>query len=150
MRLHKSLKFKAMDYLTFLYPFFLIVHVCICLFLILLVLIQSDKGGGLAGAFGGIGGGAAFTGASAANIITKITQGTAIVSFIVILMLNALSVKKSGTREVQSDLKSSNLSSVIPQGYGAGTDAGSSQQAIPGVQQAPESNEKPSEETDTK
>jgi preprotein translocase subunit SecG len=136
-----------MDYINFLYPFFLIVHVFICFFLILLVLVQNDKGGGLAGAFGGMGGGAAFSGASAATIITKITQGTAIVSFIVILLLNALSVKKSGTREVKSELKSSSLSSVIPEGFTR--DAGFTPQPIQGVQQETGNNNGATKQTDS-
>ena len=53
-------------------------HVC-CLtavFLIVLVLIQRGKGGGLAGAFGGMGGQSAF-GTKAGDLFTKITIGVA-------------------------------------------------------------------------
>ena len=46
------------------------------LFLIVLVLIQRGKGGGLAGAFGGLGGQSAF-GTKAGDIFTKITIGVA-------------------------------------------------------------------------
>ncbi len=46
------------------------------LFLIVLVLIQRGKGGGLAGAFGGMGGQSAF-GTKAGDLFTKITIGTA-------------------------------------------------------------------------
>ena len=42
------------------------------LFLILLVLVQRGKGGGLAGAFGGMGGQSAF-GTKAGDMFTKIT-----------------------------------------------------------------------------
>ena len=42
------------------------------LFLVLLVLIQRGKGGGLAGAFGGVGGSSAF-GSRAGDTFTKIT-----------------------------------------------------------------------------
>lgn len=42
------------------------------LFLILVVLIQRGKGGGLAGAFGGVGGSSAF-GSRAGDLFTKIT-----------------------------------------------------------------------------
>lgn len=45
-------------------------------FLILLVLIQRGKGGGLAGAFGGMGGQSAF-GTKAGDTFTKITVGVA-------------------------------------------------------------------------
>ena len=47
-------------------------------FLILLVLIQRGKGGGLAGAFGGVGGSSAF-GSRAGDLFTKITIGVAAV-----------------------------------------------------------------------
>ncbi|MCE5268441.1 MAG: preprotein translocase subunit SecG [Planctomycetaceae bacterium] len=47
-------------------------------FLIVLVLIQRGKGGGLAGAFGGMGGQSAF-GTKAGDLFTKITIGVAIV-----------------------------------------------------------------------
>ena len=47
-------------------------------FLILLVLVQRGKGGGLAGAFGGLGGQSAF-GTKAGDTFTRITIGTAAV-----------------------------------------------------------------------
>jgi preprotein translocase subunit SecG len=46
------------------------------LFLIILVLIQRGRGGGLAGAFGGMGGQSAF-GAKAGDTFTRITVGVA-------------------------------------------------------------------------
>ncbi len=47
-------------------------------FLILLVLVQRGRGGGLAGAFGGMGGQSAF-GTKAGDLFTKITIGVAAV-----------------------------------------------------------------------
>ncbi len=49
----------------------------IALFLILLVLVQRGKGGGLAGAFGGMGGQSAF-GTKAGDLFTKVTIGVAV------------------------------------------------------------------------
>lgn len=49
-----------------------IVIVLLSLFMILLVLIQRGKGGGLAGAFGGVGGSSAF-GSRAGDMFTRIT-----------------------------------------------------------------------------
>jgi preprotein translocase subunit SecG len=46
------------------------------LFLVCIILIQRGKGGGLAGAFGGVGGSSAF-GTKAGDIFTKITIGVA-------------------------------------------------------------------------
>jgi len=49
-----------------------IIVVLLSAFLILLVLIQRGKGGGLAGAFGGMGGSSAF-GSRAGDLFTRIT-----------------------------------------------------------------------------
>jgi preprotein translocase subunit SecG len=53
-------------------PVLAVVLLVLGLFLILLVLIQRGKGGGLAGAFGGAGGSSAF-GSRAGDTFTKIT-----------------------------------------------------------------------------
>ncbi len=58
------------------------------LFLILLVLIQRGRGGGLAGAFGGAGGQSAF-GTKAGDMFTKITIGPAAIW----ILIAALSVR---------------------------------------------------------
>ncbi len=49
-----------------------VVIVILTLFLIVLILIQRGKGGGLAGAFGGMGGSSAF-GARTGDVFTKVT-----------------------------------------------------------------------------
>ena len=57
----------------------LAIHILVCLGLIIVVLLQSGKGGGLAGAFGGAGGvGAVFGGQAAATFLTKATRYLAI------------------------------------------------------------------------
>lgn len=57
----------------------LTIHIIVCLGLIIVVLLQSGKGGGLAGAFGGAGGvGAVFGGQAAATFLTKATRYLAI------------------------------------------------------------------------
>lgn len=56
------------------------------LFLIALVLIQRGKGGGLAGAFGGVGGSSAF-GTKAGDVFTRVTIGAATVWFILAMLL---------------------------------------------------------------
>jgi preprotein translocase subunit SecG len=50
----------------------------VAIFIILLVLVQRGRGGGLAGALGGMGGSSAF-GAKAGDVFTKITVGAAAV-----------------------------------------------------------------------
>lgn len=94
----------------------LILHILICLFIILLVLVQNDKGGGLASAFGGMGGSAAFTGSSTVTILTRITQGAGIAAFVVLVGLNYMSLSTNRAAQSQSELKGARkgLSTVLP------------------------------------
>ena len=64
------------------------------LFLILLVLVQRGRGGGLAGAFGGMGGQSAF-GTKAGDLFTKLTMGAA--TFWILLCILAISVLNQRT-----------------------------------------------------
>ena len=57
----------------------------LCVFLILLILIQRGKGGGLAGAFGGAGGQSAF-GTKAGDTFMRITIVVSIVWFLLCLV----------------------------------------------------------------
>ncbi len=68
------------------------------LFLICLVLIQRGKGGGLAGAFGGMGGSSAF-GTKAGDVFTRVTIYTALLWFFLALFL----VYTSNSQARQSD-----------------------------------------------
>lgn len=63
--------------------------VLVCLFLICLILIQRGKGGGLAGAFGGVGGSSAF-GTKAGDTFTKITVVTASIWILMAMLLVVL------------------------------------------------------------
>jgi preprotein translocase subunit SecG len=69
------------------------------LFLILLVLIQRGKGGGLAGAFGGVGGSSAF-GSRAGDTFTRITIGVAAV-WLSIMMLQVWAVQAEARQKEQ-------------------------------------------------
>jgi preprotein translocase subunit SecG len=59
---------------TYLTTFLLLISGC---FLMLIVLLQRGRGGGLAGAFGGLGGQSAF-GTKAGDVFTRITIGVAV------------------------------------------------------------------------
>lgn len=67
-------------------------HILVCAALMLVVLLQSGKGGGLAGAFGGAGGvGAVFGGQTAADFLTKATRYLAIAFMLTSLTLALVS-----------------------------------------------------------
>ena len=84
--------------------------------LILLVLIQRGKGGGLAGALGGMGGQSAF-GTKAGDMFTKITIGVA--SFWILLCMIAVGTLQH--TESKMSLPSGMLASPPPTDDGAGS-----------------------------
>ena len=74
-----------------MFGLFIIVHVIISTALILVILMQSAKGEGLAGAFGGSGiTGAVFGGRGAATFLSKATTFLAIAFFVSCLVLTVL------------------------------------------------------------
>ena len=75
---------------TILYVFMLLASI----FLILLVLIQRGRGGGLAGALGGMGGYSAF-GTRAGDLFTKITIVAASLWILVAMVLARINLSKS-------------------------------------------------------
>src|SRR5690554_8170113 len=96
----------------------IVLHVFLCLFLMLLVLIQNDKLGGLAG-LGGMTSQSAFSTAGAATFIQKLTRAVAIVFFVVVLALGLVATRQNAG-PVVSDLKKATESSsvnetVVPQ-----------------------------------
>ena len=83
----------------------IVLHVLLCLFLILLVLIQNDKMGGLAG-LGGMTSQSAFSTAGAATFIQKLTKIVAIFFFILAFALGFIASRQSNEGPV-SDLRQS-------------------------------------------
>src|SRR3954454_523111 len=64
------------------------------LFLIFLILIQRGKGGGLAGAFGGVGGSSAF-GTKAGDTFTRVTVVTASIWILMAMLLVVLTSRRT-------------------------------------------------------
>lgn len=130
--------------MQYIYIALVVLHVFLCLFLVLLILLQNDKGGGLAGAFGGMGGSAAFSGSSTATFLTKITWGLAGVSFAIILILNGMAMSGNNASLKESELKAARkgLSSVLPAAPAAGAPTGPVQ-GIPGLSTNPEGSSAP-------
>ena len=100
------------------------------LFLILLVLIQRGRGGGLAGAFGGLGGQSAF-GTKAGDLFTRITIGVAafwiILCVISVRLMGAKSENKFGDDFGSQSIKTGALTAPGPETKGTGkaeTDTG--------------------------
>jgi preprotein translocase subunit SecG len=73
-----------------------IVHVIVCLFLIIVVLLQSGKAADLAGAFGGMGSQTAFGPRGSATLLSKATTISAILFMITSLSLSIVASRNAG------------------------------------------------------
>lgn len=103
--------------MLFLKGLLMVVLLITAVFLIVLVLIQRGKGGGLAGAFGGMGGQSAF-GTKAGDLFTRITIGVA--AFWIVLCLITVKIFGVGS---EGPLSSSLGSSARPQSPGVSAPA---------------------------
>jgi len=79
-----------------MYILFLLVHVLVCIFLIIVVLLQSGKAADLAGAFGGMGSQTAFGPRGSATLLSKATTISAVLFMITSLSLSILATKGAG------------------------------------------------------
>lgn len=79
-----------------MYILFLIVHVVVCLFLIVVVLLQSGKAADLAGAFGGMGSQTAFGPRGSATLLSKATTISAVIFMVTSLGLSILATRGAG------------------------------------------------------
>lgn len=99
------------------------IHVLVCLFLIIVVLLQSGKAADLAGAFGGMGSQTAFGPRGSATLLSKATTVSAVVFMLTSLSLSILATRGSGG--ARTVLESQKAKPVAP----AGTTSGGTQPA---------------------
>src|SRR5262245_34288331 len=74
-----------------------IIHVLVCIFLIIVVLLQSGKAADLAGAFGGMGSQTAFGPRGSATLLSKATTISAVVFMITSLSLSIVGTRNAGS-----------------------------------------------------
>jgi preprotein translocase subunit SecG len=84
------------------------IHVLVCFFLIVVVLLQSGKSGDIAAAFGGQGSQTAFGPRGAATALSKATTWSAIIFMLTSITLSILASRagSSSSGSVLSDIKS--------------------------------------------
>jgi preprotein translocase subunit SecG len=70
-----------------------VLHVLVCIFLIIVVLLQSGKAADLAGAFGGMGSQTAFGPRGSATLLSKATTISAIIFMITSMSLSILATR---------------------------------------------------------
>jgi len=73
-----------------------IIHVVVCVFLIIVVLLQSGKAADLAGAFGGMGSQTAFGPRGSATLLSKATTASAVLFMVTSLSLSILATRNAG------------------------------------------------------
>jgi preprotein translocase subunit SecG len=77
-----------------------LIHIFVCFFLIIVVLLQSGKSGDIAAAFGGQGSQTAFGPRGAATVLTKATTWCAIIFMLTSITLSVAASRKKGTNSV--------------------------------------------------
>ena len=87
------------------------VHVFVCLFLIIVVLLQSGKSGDIAAAFGGQGSQTAFGPRGAATALSRATTWSAIIFMVTSITLSISAARRTGPASVLSGVKPSQTKS---------------------------------------
>ena len=99
--------------------FLTVIHVFICIFLVVSILLQSSKGGGLAGMFGGGGGGmgSVFGGRGAASFLAKVTLWLGVafaVTSITIALLSKVSSGQESMIQRVTEQEASSPAAMLP------------------------------------
>lgn len=82
------------------------VHILVCFFIIIVVLLQSGKSGDISAAFGGQGSQTAFGPRGAANALSRATTWSAVAFMITSITLSIYASKRGGPGSVLQGLKS--------------------------------------------
>lgn len=82
-----------------------IVHISVCLFLIIVVLLQSGKSGDIAAAFGGMGSQTAFGPRGAATALSRATTWSAIIFMVTSITLSVAASRHGNTNSVLQGIK---------------------------------------------
>jgi preprotein translocase subunit SecG len=81
------------------------IHVIVCFFIIIVVLLQSGKSGDIAAAFGGMGSQTAFGPRGAATLLGKATTWSAVIFMITSITLSIVASRRTTGNSVLQGLK---------------------------------------------
>lgn len=122
----------------------LILFLPVCLLLILIVLLQAGKGGGLAGAFGGAGGQTFLGARGAADFLGKLTIYLAI-AFMFLSLILSLTYGRQRTIRIEQEPAAVETATEAPTGE-AGTTQGEATTSQPQAPSTDEGGKAPSSE----
>jgi preprotein translocase subunit SecG len=81
------------------------VHILVCFFIIIVVLLQSGTSGDISAAFGGQGSQTAFGPRGAASVLSKVTTWSAVAFMLTSITLSVYASKHSGPASVLQGVK---------------------------------------------
>jgi len=81
---------------------FTVVHIIVCLFLIIVVLLQSGKSADIAAAFGGMGSQTAFGPRGAATLLSKATTLAAVIFMLTSITLSIFASRRPSASVLQN------------------------------------------------
>ena len=79
-----------------MYYLVLFIHIVVCIFLIIVILLQSGKAADLAGAFGGMGSQTAFGPRGSATLLSKATTISAVIFMVTSMALSIMATRQAG------------------------------------------------------
>lgn len=91
-----------------------IIHICVCVFLIFAVLLQSGQSGDIAAAFGGQGSQTTFGPRGAATVLTKATTWCAVVFMLTSITLSIAASRRTGVKSVLQNTSTSSSKPSTP------------------------------------
>jgi preprotein translocase subunit SecG len=91
--------------------FVTIVHIIVCIFLIIVVLLQSGQSGDIAAAFGGMGSQTAFGPRGSATALSRATTWSTVIFMLTSITLSVYASRRTGPKSVLQDIKPSQTKS---------------------------------------
>src|SRR5438270_5004487 len=99
-------EFRSNKGFYFMITLVTLIHIFVCFFLIIVVLLQSGKSGDIAAAFGGQGSQTAFGPRGAATVLTKATTWCAVIFMLTSITLSVAASRKTGPKSVLQNYNS--------------------------------------------
>jgi len=100
-----------------MYGFLIVIFVIVCILMVVSILLQSSKGGGLASSFGGLGSSNVLGPRGAASFLQKATTVLAVVYMLLSIFIGLMSGVGQGQREsvIQRELNQMQQTQPLPE-----------------------------------
>src|SRR5579871_4919715 len=92
-------------FMQYAVPVITVIHIVVCFFIIIVVLLQSGKSADIAAAFGGMGSQTAFGPRGAATLLSKATTWSAVIFMVTSITLSVYASRRRGPSSVLGSAK---------------------------------------------